>query len=302
VLIEKPARGSFLPIIDGGFGLQYSPLMEYREGKGMVLFCQMDVTGRSEGDPAAEAMLLNAIRYAAAWKPAPVRKALYVGDAAGRQYLEGAGVALGSYGGGTLAADQVLIVGPGGSQQVARSAAAIAPWVKSGGNVLAIGLDQASANAFLPFKVAMKRAEHIAALFPPFGSGSLLAGVSPGDVASRDPREMSLVSGGASIVGDGVLATGQHANVVFCQLVPWEFDWRKPLVSADAPPLMNLKRTYRRLSVLMARLLGNMGVAGSTPVLERFARPVQAGETRWLDGLYLDQPEEWDDPYRFFRW
>jgi len=23
---------------------------------------------------------------------------------------------------------------------------------------------------------------------------------------------------------------------------------------------------------------------------------------RWLTGLYLEQPEEWDDPYRFFRW
>ncbi len=47
VLIEKPACGDFLPIVDGGFSLQYSPLMEYREGKGMVLFCQMDVTGRT---------------------------------------------------------------------------------------------------------------------------------------------------------------------------------------------------------------------------------------------------------------
>jgi hypothetical protein len=26
------------------------------------------------------------------------------------------------------------------------------------------------------------------------------------------------------------------------------------------------------------------------------------GERRWLDGFYLDVPEEWDDPYRFFRW
>jgi hypothetical protein len=32
---------------------------------------------------------------------------------------------------------------------------------------------------------------------------------------------------------------------------------------------------------------------------DRFARP---GERGWLDGLYLDVPEEWDDPYRFFRW
>jgi len=23
---------------------------------------------------------------------------------------------------------------------------------------------------------------------------------------------------------------------------------------------------------------------------------------RWLDGFYMDKPEAWDDPYRFFRW
>jgi len=25
-------------------------------------------------------------------------------------------------------------------------------------------------------------------------------------------------------------------------------------------------------------------------------------EGRWTSGLYVDQPQEWDDPYRFFRW
>ena len=69
VLIEKPARGDFLPILDGGFSLQYSPLMEYREGKGMVLFCQLDVTGRTEQDPAAETLVRNLLGYVAAWKP-----------------------------------------------------------------------------------------------------------------------------------------------------------------------------------------------------------------------------------------
>src|SRR5581483_4874204 len=53
VLIDKPERGDFLPIVDGGYALLYSPLMEYREGRGMVLFCQMDVTGRTEEEPAA---------------------------------------------------------------------------------------------------------------------------------------------------------------------------------------------------------------------------------------------------------
>jgi hypothetical protein len=103
------------------------------------------------------------------------------------------------------------------------------------------------------------------------------------------------VSAGASVVGDGVLAQVEGANVVFCQLVPWEFAPQKQ---------MNLKRTYRRASFLVARLLGNMGVAGATPLLGRFREPLMASDPgkRWLEGLYLDQPEEWDDPYRFFRW
>ena len=46
VLIEKPACGDFMPLVDGGYSLQYSPLMEYREGQGLVIFCQMDVTAR----------------------------------------------------------------------------------------------------------------------------------------------------------------------------------------------------------------------------------------------------------------
>jgi hypothetical protein len=66
----------------------------------------------------------------------------------------------------------------------------------------------------------------------------------------------------------------------------------------------NLRRTYRRASFLLTRLLANMGAAGAAPVLERFHTPVNATkpEKRWLDGLYLDVPIEWDDPYRFFRW
>jgi hypothetical protein len=58
------------------------------------------------------------------------------------------------------------------------------------------------------------------------------------------------------------------------------------------------------VAVLFSRLLGNMGASGSTPLLPRFASPVTSDEPegRWLQGLYLDEPEEWDDPYRFFRW
>lgn len=200
VLIEKPAIGDFLPILDGGFSLQYSPLMEYREGKGMVLFCQMDVTGRTEMDPAAEALFRNILKYASAWKPALRRKPLYVGDGAGKNFFREAGMSLGSYEGGNLSADQVLIVGPGGGHKLAQHVAKVSDWLKAGGNLLAIGLDEPEVNAFFPMKVRMKKEEHISAYFEPLGKDSLFAGIGPADLHNRDPRELPLVSGGLRLL------------------------------------------------------------------------------------------------------
>ena len=293
-LIEKPACGDFLPILDGGYALQYAALLEYREGDGMVLFCQMDVTGRTETDPAAHILAGNILRYVADWQPASRRRVLYVGEPEGRRHLEAAGIALVPYEGGRPPADGVLIVGPGGGQQLAGSAAEIADWLESGGAVLAVALDEEEANGFLPFDVRMEPGEHIAAYFEPFAADSLLAGVSPAEVHNRDPRELPLAVSGGEPVGGGVLATAGDANVVFCQLAPWHF---------DQTATMNLKRTFRRVACLKTRLLANLGAAGSTPLLAHFHQPVDpAGEQRWLRGLYLDVPEEWDDPYRFFRW
>ena len=221
------------------------------------------------------------------------RKALYAGDATGKSYLKEAGISLSSYEGGNLSADQVLIVGPGGGHKLAGHAADVGAWLKAGGNLLLIGSDEQEANAFLPMKVRMKKVEHISAFFEPPGKDSPFAGIGPADVHNRDPRDLFLVTEGASVLGNGVLARAETANVVFSQLVPWQFDYKK----------QNTKRTYRRTSFLVSRLLANMGVSGSTPLLTRFHNPIRArAEKRWLAGLYLDTPEEWDDPYRFFRW
>ncbi|MBI4621620.1 MAG: hypothetical protein HY736_00170 [Verrucomicrobia bacterium] len=297
VLIEKPARGDFLSLLDGGYGLHFSTLLEYREGSGMVLFCQTDVTGRTESDPAAEKLARSLLDHVAAWKPVPRRDAVYAGEPAGKSHLEAAGISVRAYDGGKLSPDEVLVVGSGGGRSLAGRASGVADWLTAGGNLLALGIDQADADALLPFKVGMKNAEHIATLFAAPGANTLLAGISPADVHNRDPRELPLVAGGAQILGNGVVAQAEKANVVFCQLAPWQFD------GSRSP---NLKRTHRRVSVLVSRLLANLGVAGATPLLERFHQPVDLSsakpEQRWLVGLYFDQPEEWDDPYRFFRW
>lgn len=293
VLIEKPARGDFLPIVDGGFGLQFSPLMEYREGKGLVLFCQMDVTGRTEDDPAAETLARNLVQYAAEWKPTPRRQVVYAGDEPGRRHLEQAGFSPRPYEPLNLSAEAVLVVGAGGGTKLAPDAEALAAFASAGGRVLALGLEEAEANSFLPLKVKMRRSEHIAAFFPPGGWNSPLAGVSPADVHNRDPRELPLVASGATVVGNGVLAEAGNAHIVFSQLAPWTF---------AGSGQNHLRRTYRRAAFLTTRLLSNFGAESRTPVLERFQRPAGTEESRWLSGLYLDAPLEWDDPYRFFCW
>ncbi|MFC1714765.1 hypothetical protein ACFL6S_13950 [Candidatus Poribacteria bacterium] len=297
VLIEKPARGDFLPIVDGGFNLQYSPLMEYREGKGMMLFCQMDVTGRTEDDPAATQLVANMLKYVSTYSPLARREVLYAGDPSGKAHFEQVGVSLENYS-GALASDQVLVVGPGGGTQLAPHKGDISTWLEAGGHVLAIGLDEPEASAFLPFNVEMERAEHISAYFQPAGVESPLAGIGPAEVQIRDPRQLPLVTGDADVIGNGVLAVAENANVVFCQLAPWEFDHEN---------LYHVKMTFRRTSFLVTRLLANMGSSGAIPLLSRFSTPVTESPEpsqrgRWLTGLYLEEPVEMDDPYRFFRW
>jgi hypothetical protein len=121
-------------------------------------------------------------------------------------------------------------------------------------------------------------------------------------------------------VGDGILAVSADQKMVFCQLDPdqVDVDWMSDRLSRDAAGAVNesaaesveprnLKRTYRRINCLISRLLGNLGAAANTPLLQRFASPVDDPPDdpivgRWLEGFYLDRPAEWDDPYRFFRW
>ncbi len=292
VLIEKPACGDFLPIVDGGFSLQYSPLLEYREGKGVVLFCQLDVTGRTETEPAAQILAANLLAYVGTWKPLPQREALYAGAPAGREHLQAAGFPLRSYNGGEIQVGSVLILGPD-SRTLSSHKDAIGAFLETGGRLLAIGLAQEDIDAVLPFRVSMRQAEHISVFFDPPTMDSPLAGVGPADVHNRDPRPFPLVSGGAA-VGDGVLAVGPQSKAIFCQLAPWQFEYEGNF---------GLKRTFRRTSFLVTRLLSNLGARGRTPLLARFSAPVEeSGPDRWLRGFYLDEPQEWDDPYRFFRW
>lgn len=294
VLIEKPVKGDFLPILDGGYSLQYSPLIEYHRGAGLILFCQVDVTGRTEPEPAADALVRNLLAYVDKWKPRPARNCIYIGNPEGKRHLEDMGVPVAAYEQGKLSNKQVLVAGPGSGKVLAADASGLANWLKEGGDLLAIGMDQTELNSFLPQRVATKSAEHISAFFPVQGLASFAAGIGPADLHNRDPRSFPLIDGEAEVLGDGVLARDQTGHVILCQMAPWTFTDEQP----------NLKRTHRRASFMLTRLLANLGVAAPMPLLEYFheAQADAHEEWRWLRAYYADKPEEWDDPYRHFRW
>ena len=62
-IIETPHFGPFWSVLDTEFDLGYSPLLSWRHGKGEVIFCTLDLTGRVGNEPGATTAAENLVRY-----------------------------------------------------------------------------------------------------------------------------------------------------------------------------------------------------------------------------------------------
>ncbi len=255
VLIEKPTRGNWLPIVDCEFDLQYSPLLEYREGRGRVVFCQLDVTGRTEAEPAARMICSNLLSYLAAANPlAAPRRVAYLGDARGSALLDQLAVGH-STGPDAMGGNALLVVGPGG-----RVNGGVMDAVRSGTNVLCLGLSAADMRRLAP-GVSCEQKQAVSEILPP-AMAPEFAGISSADVHWRTRPSLAALTDGAGI-GTGslrVIGSGR-GRLVLCQSAPWMFD-------SSAHPY--LRATYRRSLFLVARLLANLGAQAASPLLERF--------------------------------
>jgi len=91
--IEKPHRGGWTPIVEQEFDLAYTPLMELRYGRGLIVFNTFDVEARTRPDPAAQQLTRQLVQYAADAELAPrPDKVAYLGGDAGRATLDQLGV------------------------------------------------------------------------------------------------------------------------------------------------------------------------------------------------------------------
>jgi len=283
VLIEKPPVGSFRPIVDCGFDLQYSPLMEYVEGKGRIVFCQLDVSGRTADEPAARKLCVNLLKYLDQATPGAERVLDYAGDARGRDVLSKLGFAVAA---DTATPESVLVVGPG------HKLGDLRPRVEAGLNLLCLGLNQKELDAVLPGVAKTAQGPTPSARVDGLGSGVLDA-ISNADLHWRTRLDMSaLVGEDDGRKGPGLrVMTMVRGTVILCQVAPWMLD-------TEAKGY--LRTSYRRNVYLVSRLLHNLGVRDRCPLLARFS----ARRLQWR----VDLPTKWvgrvdrDDVGRKEKW
>ena len=287
VLIEKPARGDWRTLVDGEFDLQYAALLESVEGRGRVIFCQLDVTGRTELCPVSDRLVVNLLGYLDRAQPEAGRMTVCVGDAC-EERVRQLGVVTGK---GSDAdarkAGRLLVVGPG-----AAAPEGLAQAVDQGLNVLCLGMSGEELKAWCPVPVQTVRTNACFTRIEKLPAE--LGGLSNADWAwhGRMSFDALVVPENERASSSPALRVLHHGkgSVVLWQVPPW-------MIDEKAKPY--LRTSKRHANALAARLLANLGAEFSTPLGERFAVPV---EQAWLKSYYLDVPEAGDDPYRYYRW
>ncbi len=277
VLIEKPERGNWLPILDCGFDMQYSPLLEYSQGSRKVIFCQLDVSGRTENDPVATNIVRNIFKYLDTVKTEKTRDVCYAGDSKGAELLKGLGAKFAVLKDGEKpAAGSLLVVGPGAKP------GSLKETVDSGVNLLGLGLDEKTISSMLPDTVKMAKFSGYSSLIKDL-SAPEFTGISNSELHWRGKFEF-----------DGLAETGDTSNdmlksfkigkgtVVLCQMAPWDIDYvKKPYQ----------RTSYRRNCFLVSRLLTNLGAATESQLLANFAREPSTSRLKLTEG-WVGEPDK----------
>ena len=194
VVIEKPHLGDFLPLADCEFDLNYTPLLEYRRGRGLILFCQLDLCSRSEPEPVIKRVFENLLSYLENPFEKRSRRTIYVGGREGEELLKALKVRYELAPPSELRGGDLLIVGPGGGDALRAAADRVAEAVRKGMIVLCLGLDPDELEGWLPFEVRLARRE---VLFTPIGRGDLpfLRGIGPSELHWRGRIKIWAVEG-----------------------------------------------------------------------------------------------------------
>ncbi len=264
---RKPHYAPFRPVLECGFDLVDSPLIEGQWGAGRILLCQVDVTSRYGVDPVSTRLVNQSLSWLGRRGDAPHRRCACVGDSA-RRFIRQFGVVAGKFAGKP---DEIIVVGR--EAVLPESAAAIEAAIRGGATALLLpesplgrrfGLRSASERLFIGR----------------LGGDPLLAGLNDGDLYLKAWTELPVVSeqgGWQVLVKPGIVARkvlGQ-GRVIACQIDPEKLGATRGRI-----------KTLRFWNVLLANL-----ALPRTPLTEA----MQPGRA-----FYEENP--WEEIPRFRSW
>ena len=271
VIPEKPTVGDWRALCDGGFDLQYAPLLDWTIADGRVTFCQLDVTDRTVDDPVADDLVNRLVsRLGTSGRIWPKKPYAFGMQAYMLARDLGTGF-VGEYKGKESGqwCDYVVATG-------ARRPKDFEKKIANGARVLCLGLTAKEVAEWSPVPLAMAPtngcyASRIEKLPPE------LNGLSNADWSWHGAMDFDAFTE-PSEEGNQAFRIVRHGKgyVVFWQVPPWTIDEvKKPY----------LRTTKRRAQYMLCRLLGNMECHfGGTAI------------------RYADVPVAEDDPYRYYRW
>lgn len=267
VLVEKPAVGNFRPLYQGGFDLQYAPLLEFREKNAVILFSQLDLSGRTETEPAAQNLLATLLKHLDEARPEKTRTVWHSGSAALSGQLAALRIPSRKLDAAKLKSDDLLLLDPEGTVP-----ADLAERISRGLHVMTFGMSGTELQKLLP-GLKTESGSH----FSDFCdlNAPEFAGLSNSDLHFRWQQEFDAFpadsKGGRTLefrkVGKG--------GILMMQLPPWKIDGNE----------YALRSSRRRADFTMNRLLMNLKAPSESGFTAMF-RPETGNMRLNLSGVW----------------
>ena len=256
VVLKTPELAGFTPILQTEFDMAYSPLLEWRYGKGVVTFCSLDLTGRVGNDPVAGLLAVQLLEIAG--RPVAVTQNVYAADTSTRSLLTKLGVQVAT---GTVANAQAVLVASGRDEYTKAIAA-------KGNTVLYLpqALNNLQAQGF---RVEEKDLLQIAST----DTASLLRAVGPNLLRWRDVLKvvrftMDGQPANSRVLLDGLVLEQKlgQGREIYLQVSPDLLAGRYK----DTPAKKEaIQLSVIRLQQIVAQILSNLGASCNANIAER---------------------------------
>lgn len=265
VVLKTPHAVGFTPLIETEFDLAYTPLLEWRDGRGGIWFCTLDLSGRLGADPSATLLAGNLIETlsSARWNETlPVYLAGGSGDWIRRLGLEPIpGLPE------EAVRDAILVVE---GETPATMVEKIQAFADKRGTVL--HLDRPEKDLQAAGLKTLRRALHRAT---PDQDAPLLRGMGPNLLRWQDALEVTVLApdgqpSGARVLADGIVLerkAGQGREIdlrVFPALLEGRY-------ADNADKREAIQLSVLRLHRLVAQLLTNLGASPAPAIAQRLA-------------------------------